>query len=73
MFTTIEKQGLDIDIFNMQMHRRKILFMKTSKTLPHFPKTWDFLIRIFFNSCDLISWDFIGSPHIILGNKDPEI
>ena len=25
-----------------------------------------------FNSCDLISWDFIDSPHIILGKKSKE-
>ena len=38
--------------------------MKTS----HFPKTYDFFLQD-FKSCDLISWDFIGSPNIILGKK----
>ena len=52
-------------ILNMQMHRRKVLFMKTSKNWSHFP---NFFIQD-FNLCDFISWDLIDSPHFILGKS----
>ena len=52
-------------IFYMKMQKRKVLLMKTSKTWLHFPKT--FFQNL--NSCDLISWNFIDSPHIILEKK----
>ena len=78
------KKGMDswlYSICRLQMHRSKFLFMKSSQTWPHFRKTYnfflDFFLRIYFlqdlNSRDLISWDFIGSPHIILGKKVPGI
>ena len=53
-----------------QMNRRKVRFMKTSRTWPRFPRTNDFFLKD-FNSSDLISWDFISSSHIILGKKSP--
>ena len=45
MFTTIEKRNLktSLVIFNMQMHRRKVLFMKTSQT--YFPRLRTFFFR----------------------------
>ena len=72
--TTMEKRGLvlktTLAILNMQMNRRKALLMNKSQTWPHFLKVQDFFLQIYFfkdfNSCNLISWDFIGSPHIIL-------
>ena len=68
MFTTMEKQGLDIKnapgYIHLQVLRRKVLFM----TGPHAPKTKAFFQD--FNSCNVISWDFIGSSHIILGGKN---
>ena len=70
IFTNHGKKGLmlktSLAIFYMKMHKRKVLLMKTSKTWPHFPKT--FFQNL--NSCDLISWNFIDSPHIIL-EKSP--
>ena len=52
MFITMEKGGLilktPLAILNMQMHKRKVLFMKTSQTWPHFLKTWDFFLGFFF-------------------------
>jgi len=41
--------------------------MKTS----HFPQDLGLFLQD-FKSCDLISWDFIGSPNIILGKKSQE-
>ena len=69
LFTTI-KRGLILKspmaMLKIQMHRRKVLFMKTFQTWPHFSEA---LILVFFshriyflrdfNSCDIISWDFI--------------
>ena len=50
------KRGLILNtllaVFNMQMHRRKFLFMKTSQTRPHFSKTLEFI------SSDILSQDF---------------
>ena len=71
--TTMEKRGLvlktTLAILNMQMNRRKALLMNKSQTWPHFLKVQDFFLQIYFfkdfNSCDLISWDFIGSPPIL--------
>ena len=42
------------------------------QTEPHFYKTQDFFLHD-FNSCDIISWDFVGSLEIILGEKVPGI
>ena len=33
--------------FNIEMHKRKFLFRKTSQSWFHFPKTWDFFSCIF--------------------------
>ena len=58
--------------FNMKMHRRKIHFMKTSKTWPYFPKTF-FYSDIFlqdFNSCDFISVTLLEAP-ILFWEKSP--
>ena len=64
-----------IAIFKIQIHK-KVFFIKRSLTWPHFYKTFSwffFVLRIYllqdFISCDLISWDFIGSLHTILGKK----
>ena len=62
------KKGLDmktpLTIFIMQMHRRKVIFKKTSQTWAHFPQTFSqFFFQIYFlrdfNSCDLIFSDLL--------------
>ena len=66
-FTTLEKMPLILKtpraIFNMKIHRRKRLDLI-------FPRLSTFFLQD-FNSCDLISLAFIGSPHI-LGKKSQE-
>ena len=52
-------------IFDMKMHRRKVLSMKTFKTWSHCPKTKEFFLD--FNSCDIIFWD----PILFWGGKSP--
>ena len=71
MFTTMKEEGIEIfktplAIYNMQMQRRKVSFIKTSQTLPNYQNRTFFIVyflQIYFfglNSCALISWYFIG-------------
>ena len=75
MFSTIQKRGnrlkKTLDIFNMQMLIKKVLFIKRLRLDLIFTRLRIFFLQN-FNSCYLISWDYIGSPHIIVGKKSQE-
>ena len=67
-------------IFKVQM-RKKVFFMKIFLDLTSFSQDLGlflgfFFLRIYYHqdfiSCDLISWNFIDSPHNILGKKSRE-
>ena len=89
VFTTMQKGAIGIKntrmaISKVQM-RKKVFFMKTWKrrrldlTFTRFRTFFlgFFFLRIYFPPdfifCDLISWDFIESPHTILGKIVPGI
>ena len=69
-----KKGAIDtLDIFDMQMFRKKSFLQKRLGLNLIFTMTYKpnqvFFSSKLYNSCDLISWDFIGSPNIILGKK----
>ena len=69
-----KKGAIDtLDIFDMQMFRKKSFLQKRLGLNLIFTMTYKpnqvFFSSKLYNSCDLISWDFIGSPYIILGKK----
>ena len=80
MFTTMENKEFNIkntpDYIQYEINRRKFPFRKCLSL------RLDLLLFLVFSSdlfssglyifCDLISWDFIGSLHIILGKKSQE-
>ena len=58
-------------INKIQMHRKKVVFLWKRIRLDLIFTRLFFRIYFLqdFISCDLISWDIIGSPHTILGKK----
>ena len=75
MFIFMEKRGLisktPLAIFNMQMHRRKFLFMKTSQTSFSGPRHRIFFLQD-FNSCDHIFKTLLKAPIVLRKKKSKE-
>ena len=60
-----------LDIFKMQMLRKKSFYKKCLRLDPIFTRLKTFFLQDFY-SCDLISGDVIESPHSILRKKSRE-
>ena len=69
MFTTMKEEGIEIfktplAIYNMQMQRRKVSFIKTSQTLPNYQNRTFFIV--FFSSDIFLRIKFLCSFFLIL-------
>ena len=64
MFTTMEKKEFIFKKKSIYIH-----FNENVQDLTIFSKNLGLFLLHDINSCDIIFWDFIGSPHIILGKK----